>query len=116
MGPLQQQEAVGEAPRPGEAGPVQPSLAALAARRHGLQSSLSVGILVCAGGKPHGPMERKISKRLREAEEGRPQWKASWRVRPWKNRSMPPTQSPLRPDEASGTTSSRVTLYAAIFA
>src|SRR5262245_13914420 len=44
--PSQQQEAVGEAPRPGEATPVQPSLTVLAARRHAVVGKTDHAIIV----------------------------------------------------------------------
>src|SRR5215469_1860862 len=46
MGSLKQQEAVGEASRPGEAAPVQPSLTALAARRHAVVGKTDHPIIV----------------------------------------------------------------------
>src|SRR5215470_8290022 len=46
MGPSKQQEAVGEALRPGEATPVQPSLTALAARRHAVVGKTNHAIIV----------------------------------------------------------------------
>src|SRR5262245_56418772 len=84
MGPLKQQEAVGEASRPGEAAPVQPPLTALAARRHAVVGKTDYPIVVecrdfadaAAGKRPvqwGGKYQSGYEKRKKKGEpDGRP--------------------------------------------